>query len=139
MQIVALLPLAGIETLFLLDASAALALIFEEPGAEYVAAVLGDAKIGSVNLAEVVAKQYDRDVSARDIALNLAALDVGVLPFDHRMAVRSGELRSITRQFGLSLGDRSCLAMAEILGLTVLTADRAWLSIGLGVAIEVVR
>lgn len=132
-------PLAVTEPHYLLDASAALALIFQEPGADYVAAVLGEARISSVNLAEVVAKQYDRDVSSRYIALNLAALEVEVVPFDRRMALRAGELRSVTREFGLSLGDRSCLATAEVLDLTVLTADRAWLELDLGIRTELIR
>ena len=128
-----------IESGYLLDSSAALAVVFWEPGAESVVAVLGDASICSVNIAEVISKQYDRDVPSRDVALNVDALGLTVIPFDDRMARRAGELRPLTRNFGLSLGDRACLATAEILGLTVLTADRVWAELDIGIAIELVR
>ena len=128
-----------IEHGYLLDASAALAVIFGEPGADRVLALSNDPRICSVNLAEVIAKQHDRSVSARNIALNVIDLGAEVVPFDARMALRSGELRPLTRAFGLSLGDRACLAAAQVMSLTVVTADRAWSNLDIGIKIEVIR
>ena len=127
------------EAAYLLDASAALAIMFGEPGADVVVDRKAKSAISSVNLAEVVAKLHDRGVHHEDIALNLVALDCPVVPFDREMALDAGALRSKTRQFGLSLGDRACLATAQAQGLTVLTADRAWARIDLGIEVEIIR
>ena len=124
---------------YLLDASAVLAIIYGEPGAERVAAVLSDASISAVNLSEVVGKLHDRKVSERDIELNLADLDLAVLPFDRTFALRAGALRAATRHLGLSLGDRACLATAAATGRVVLTADRAWADLQLGISVELLR
>ena len=127
------------EITYLLDASAALAIIFDEPGAARVAEVLPDACISSVNLSEVVAKMHDRSVSERDIELNLNDLDLDVVEFDEQLALRAAALRPLTRHLGLSLGDRACLATAQPGSLTVVTADRAWANPDLGISVELVR
>ena len=127
------------ELAYLLDASAALAIIYDEPGAGRVAEVLPEACISSVNLSEVVAKLHDRNVSERNIELNLNDLDLDVLAFDDRLALLAGNLRPLTRHLGLSLGDRACLATAQASSLTVLTADRAWAELELGIQVELVR
>jgi ribonuclease VapC len=124
---------------YLLDASAALALIYNEPGAERVAEVLSQACISAVNLSEVIGKLHDRNVSERNIELNLADLDIEVLAFDRRMALRTAALRPVTRHLGLSLGDRACLATAEATGRVVLTADQAWARLDEGIVIEIIR
>ena len=51
----------------------------------------------------------------------------------------STRLRSVTRHAGLSLGDRACLALGDRLGCPVVTADRVWASLDVGVAIVVIR
>jgi ribonuclease VapC len=122
-----------------LDASALLCLFFDEPGAERVEARLAGARVGAANLAEVIAKMIDRGVDGGAIAADLAELDVEVVPLDRAQAEAAGLLRSATRRAGLSLGDRCCLALAEALGATAVTTDRAWAGLETGVAVEVVR
>ena len=124
---------------FMLDASAVLAFLFDEKGAARVATAIPFASISTVNLSEVVAKLYDGDVREADIVASLADLDLEVVPFDQAMAVRAGSLRAATRVLGLALGDRACLATAEAVGLAVLTADRAWAQLDLGLSIEILR
>lgn len=124
---------------YVLDASAVLAFMYHEKGAEQVALALPLAQISSVNLSEVIAKLVDDDVSKAEIEANLADLNLEVVPFDQAMAMRAGLLRSATRSSGLSLGDRACLATAEALGLAVLTADKAWAKLELGISVEVFR
>ena len=120
-----------------LDSTALLVALFGEQGAERVDALLPNAAIGAVNLAEVVAKLQDRDVPDGEIERLLAELDV--VAFDRAQPMAAGRLRSATRVLGLSLGDRCCLALAAHRGAVAVTADRAWATLDLPVMVEVVR
>lgn len=124
---------------YVLDASAVLAVINEEPGSDRIEAHLRTAPISAVNLAEVVTKLHERGFgdAAIDEALHLLALDVR--PFEPDVAIVAGKLRGATRHAGLSLGDRACLAFAHDLDATALTTDRAWDGLDIGVAIELAR
>jgi PIN domain nuclease of toxin-antitoxin system len=124
---------------YLLDASALLALMLGEPGADAVQAVMTDARISAVNLSEVVAKLQDRGVPEEVITTSLRELDLDILAFDEEQALHAGLLRRATRGQGLSLGDRACLAAAAATGATAITTDRAWNLADLGIGIEVVR
>ncbi|MBX9897632.1 MAG: type II toxin-antitoxin system VapC family toxin [Qipengyuania sp.] len=124
---------------YLLDASALLAFLFQERGGSEVAQILDHAAISAVNLAEVVAKQLDCAVTPEAIRHNLGDINLPVVPFDETIALETGHLRRATRALGLSLADRACLATARATGMTVVTADRAWGGLDLGVAIEVIR
>jgi PIN domain nuclease of toxin-antitoxin system len=109
-----------------LDSSAVLALVNREPGGERVLAALPDAVISAVNLSEVVAKLVDRGATMAAIEEALSILRLDVRSFDTELARAAGELRRLTRDRGLSLGDRACLALAAQLGAVALTADRTW-------------
>lgn len=122
-----------------LDASALLATLRNEPGGAGVEAWLEGASISSVNLSEVVAKFAEWDTPDEVISATLADLRLDVRSFDRKQGQRAGQLRSATRDFGLSLGDRACLALAEELGLPAITADRAWAGLDIGIQIELVR
>lgn len=122
-----------------LDASALLAVLRAEPGAERVEPRLENAGIGAVNLSEVVAKLIEDGVPEAQIRLAIGRLELDVHAFDGEHAYAAGILRRSTRAFGLSFGDRACLALAQRLGALALTADRSWSRLDLGVAIEVIR
>ncbi len=124
-----------------LDASAVLALLFEEPGAEVVRAQLRTGVIGAANLAKVLAKLSDHGLPAAEAVRAVTILGLEVAPMTEAQAGRSAELRSIARTVGLSLGDRACLALAAELGALVLTADRSWDAVAgaAGVSIQVIR
>ena len=123
-----------------LDASALLALVFREPGMNRVDDALRDgAVILAVNLAEVVTRMLEKSFSEPDMQRTLDALELTVVPFDEELAYRAGLLRQATRQAGLSLGDRACLALAEQLGVPALTSDRAWARLQIGIQIAVIR
>lgn len=137
-------PIAGLpprmsEPAYVLDASAVLALMLHEPGWEIVAERLSDACISAANLAEVIAKLVDRGSSRDEIDDSLAELDLDVRSLDLHQAVIAGHLRRSTRNGGLSLGDRACLALAGMLAATALTTDRAWLQLDTRVAVELIR
>jgi PIN domain nuclease of toxin-antitoxin system len=123
-----------------LDASAILALVLQEPGADRVNGAIEDGAVMlSVNVAEVVTRLHDRGMSEARIRAILSTIRAQVVPFDEELAYRAGLLRSATRAAGLSLGDRACLALAERLGAPALTSDRAWGRLQIGIQVEVIR
>ncbi|HEY8574360.1 type II toxin-antitoxin system VapC family toxin [Phenylobacterium sp.] len=122
-----------------LDASAVLARLLSEPGEEVVSSAVEGARVSAVNLAEVIARLIDRGVPVEAAVATTAELGIDVIPFDETAALRAGTLRASTRSLGLSLGDRACLALAEMVGLPVLTADRAWAELDLDVEVVLIR
>lgn len=122
-----------------IDSSVVLAAMLGEITIEEAEPWLKDACISAVNFAEVVTRLTDRGMTAKDLAENLADMDLDVRPFDQEQAEQAGLLRSKTRDLGLSLGDRACLALAAQLGLPVATGDKAWAKLDLGIPVELIR
>jgi len=122
-----------------LDSSAVLALIFGEPGGDRVAPVVGESVISAVNLSEIVAKLVERGYRDDEAERAVDGFLPSVIPLDIALAIDTGTLRGKTRQQGLSLGDRACLALARREEVRVLTADRAWADLEIGIKIEVIR
>jgi PIN domain nuclease of toxin-antitoxin system len=131
-------PRAFSELGSVLDASAVLALLLGEPGAETVAdAIAGGAAISTVTHAEV-GTVLARNGGDRDV-LALVAGQTLVEPFSLADARTAAALITATAGFGLSLGDRACLALAQRLRVPALTAERAWANLEIGVEIIVIR
>ena len=126
---------------FVLDASALLAALNGEPGADRVAASLDAGVVSAVNFAEVAGAIARGGNSADEVRTILAALACSVIPADEDMAVEAGLMRALTARAGLSLGDRFCLALGRRLRAPVLTADRQWALIAddVGVKVELIR
>jgi ribonuclease VapC len=124
---------------YVLDASALLALVHGERGAERVTEILDRAVISAVNLAEVVGRLADRGLPGDAIRQRLERLGLGTIPVDEDLAYAVGLLRPATRRLGLSLGDRVCIALARRLGAVALSADRAWAQLDIGVRVELLR
>jgi PIN domain nuclease of toxin-antitoxin system len=122
-----------------LDASALLALLNGEPGAETVAGILQSAAISAVNLSEVVAKLAEAGMPEVAIRQALDGLALEVSPFDAGQAYQAGTMRPLTMAAGLSLGDRACLALAQARKVPALTADTAWRGLDLGIEVQVIR
>jgi PIN domain nuclease of toxin-antitoxin system len=121
-----------------IDASALLALLNVEPGADVVAAALGASAMSAVNWSEVVQKVAERGLPTSDLAQEMQALGLEIVPFDVEAAEAAADLWS-TGARSISLADRACLATGRVAGLPVLTTDRAWTTLDLGVEIRPIR
>ena len=121
------------------DSSALLAITFEEEGADIAAQALNDGIISAVNASEVITRYVDLGVSEEDALTSFRAFGLEIYPFDEALAIATGLMRSTTRDAGLSLGDRACLALAIREQSSVLTADRAWAALDLDIAVELIR
>ncbi|MBK8907997.1 MAG: type II toxin-antitoxin system VapC family toxin [Rhodospirillales bacterium] len=116
-----------------------LAFILREPGHEKVFPHLGNGMASAVNIAEVGARLCDKGLSIAEARRTIERLYLEVVAFDVRLARISTAVRAATRTCGLSLGDRACLALSLDRRLPVLTADRAWKTVEIGVSIELIR
>ena len=124
---------------YILDASALLCLLQDEKGAERVAAALPQAQIGAVNFSEAFGKLVEAGLDEETVDSMLAGLQLSVVPFDREQARLAGSLRRTTRESGLSLGDRACLALARVQGAVALTCDRSWTRVDVGCRVELAR
>ncbi len=120
-----------------LDSSAILALFYGEKGGEDIIPLLNDALISAVNFSEIEAKlilkqvAYDQRQSERLLAQ--------VIPFSASQARLAASLITMGKPFGLSLGDRACLALALERNLPVYTADQIWAKLNLPLKIHILR
>jgi PIN domain nuclease of toxin-antitoxin system len=121
------------------DSSAVLMVVKQEPGFESVLSLLPSALMSAVNAAECVSILVRHGTSPDEAVGAFARSRVTVVPFDLSLAERAGILIAQTKPFGLSLGDRACLALALREGLPVYTADKNWKNVDVGVAVNLVR
>jgi PIN domain nuclease of toxin-antitoxin system len=122
----------------LLDASALLAFLLEERGADVVRARLPGAQMSTVNLAEVASRlSASHTQAAFTDAIERSPLRLRKP--DPWLAIQAGYLLPITKPFGLSLADRFCIALARREQLPVVTADRDWSRIADAVGVEVIQ
>ena len=123
-----------------LDASAVLALLHDEPGADRVTELLAGSVLGAANLAEVVGKLVDVGADSTRLRQLLAAAGVRVEPVTEADAELAGALRALPGGRLLSLGDRCCLALTVRSDPPeVLTADRAWSDLDLPIRVHLLR
>lgn len=122
-----------------IDASALLALINGEPGAEQVAEAVPGAAISAVNLSEVAARLAENGADPYDVRQEIDRLALDVVPFDAEQAYETAWLRPDTKALGLSLGDRACIQLGRRMARPVLTADRVWSQIPSSFPIQLIR
>lgn len=122
-----------------LDASALLALIYQEPGHEIVAHAMPHAIMSAINISEVLTVLYSEGMPEQKADQEIVTLVKEIVDFDTEQARLSAKLRKLTKAQGLSFGDRACLALAKSLELPVLTADKIWTKINLDIKIKVIR
>jgi len=124
-----------------MDTSVLLAFLFNEKGASRVEALLNDGLgvISSVNYAELVSKLVEKGMPLTEVQQVIDSLELEFVAQNKEQAIITGELRTVSKEFGLSLGDRACIAMAKEAQLPVLTADQVWQKLDVDVAIETIR
>ena len=122
-----------------LDSSALLALLLDEPGKDIVMEHAQGARLLSVNLTEILTRVFDRGGDPLAARLQISRLEVKTVAFDEQLAVSAAILREPTKSIGASLGDRACLSLALATGLPVLSADRKWAKLDVGVDIRMIR
>ena len=122
-----------------LDTSAVLAFLDDEPGAEEVFRVMRFASISTVNLAEVYSKLSERGDQGHKAFLVIRNVIEEIVPFTEEQAEIAGALRGPTKHAGLSLGDRACIALAVTLGTEIYTADRIWAELDLPCKVHLIR
>ena len=124
-----------------LDASAVLAVLKNEPGAAMVEDLLlrFTCAISSVNISEVAAKLADRGATLPEIDAAIESMRLEIHDLGREAAIAAGALRPATRSLGMSLGDRVCVELAQRLGIQVVTTDRKWARLALDVPVVIAR
>jgi PIN domain nuclease of toxin-antitoxin system len=123
-----------------LDASALLALLKNEPGADKVEGLLGQIVMSSINVSETASILLESEMSSQEVQECLSPLISVIVPFDEEQAFYTAELRKHTKSKGLSLGDRACIALGMKMKLPVYTADKIWQDLQLdGLEIKLIR
>lgn len=127
-------------TKIVFDSSALIALLAKEKGYELVKNHMRDAIISTVNIAEV----YKYCIETQKIPLNetrkiIKLLGIKIIDFDDDQAAINADLVSKTKKYGLSLGDRACIALAVIRNHSIITCDKIWQEVDMGVELIMVR
>jgi PIN domain nuclease of toxin-antitoxin system len=125
--------------MMVLDASALMALLLNEPGQEAVAEHVATAAISTVNLAEVLARMGREQISSSVLLHKLTELGLSVIEFDQPQAVAVSDIREYARGYGVGLADCCCIALALNRAWPVLTADRVWTRLGFDIDIRLIR
>lgn len=109
------------------DASALITLFAKEKGYENIRQYLRHAVVSSVNIAEVYKYCIETQNLSKEDCINLIKLTgIKIMEFDDEQAMISAEIINDTKNYGLSLGDRACIALAMAKNYPVLTCDKIW-------------
>jgi PIN domain nuclease of toxin-antitoxin system len=124
---------------YVLDASALLAMLLAERGADYVWQRRHGAVLSTVNYTEALTRLARHGKSLDQSEDRLRLLELDLVPFDRQQAAVAASLSLAGKPLGLPLGDRACLALGLVRNIPVLTAERAWKKLDLNVSIELIR
>lgn len=125
--------------MIVVDASVVLATFLREPGGDVFANLTDDYRISTMNLGEIASRLCEKGHDAANVRLAILPLQGNCVALSQSQALQAGLWRAETKRFGLSMGDRICLALGRELGAEVYTADRAWAGLDLGVKVRVIR
>ena len=125
--------------MIVVDASVVLATLLQEPGGQFFANLTVDYRISTMNLGEVASRLSEKGHSNWHVRAAIEPLIINCVALTAGQAMQAGFWRNQTKAFGLSMGDRICLALALDLGAEVYTADRSWAALDLGVTVRLIR
>jgi len=123
----------------LLDTSAIIALLKKEPGYELLEEVIANGAVSTVNLSELVSVLARNSIEESEIDEIIRDIIPEIVPFTEDIAVQAGKLVKLTKDFGLSLGDRACIATGIYHNMPIYTTDKVWKNLKTSVQIVVVR
>jgi ribonuclease VapC len=123
----------------ILDASAIIAYLDEEPGSQIVEQWLPDSAVSMINICEVISVLVREGKPEEQVSLRVNGLVPLIVPFSWDIARITAALIVETQSKGLGLGDRAALATAKMMKLPVLTAESRWLDVAAGVDIRFIR
>jgi PIN domain nuclease of toxin-antitoxin system len=123
---------------YVIDASALLAVLQKEIGYLSVVPLLNGAYFSTVNLSEVLQKSEQKGLKISNLVSSLEGLGLNLVSFTPEQAELTASLWKSTQPYGLSLGDRACLALAQSLNAIAVTADKAWANIP-NIQVQVIR
>ncbi|MFH1052725.1 MAG: type II toxin-antitoxin system VapC family toxin [bacterium] len=121
------------------DSSAIIAFVNNEKGWENVFNIISGAYINAINLAEVIEKLKELELGVSEILEIFDQLDIKIVKFDRELAVKTANLKIISKKYGLSLADRACIATGIYMNMGIVTADRIWAKLELPVKITLIR
>jgi ribonuclease VapC len=122
----------------ILDASALLALLKNERGADQVASLIANSSMSAINYAEVISHFVHLGMPANEVVAMLSPLPITIVDADQSLAQTAGHLRAMTSKAGLSLGDRFCLALALRETAAAITADQSWKDVSKRLNVEII-
>lgn len=123
----------------LLDTSAIIALLKKEPGYEILEELISRSAISSVNLAELVSVLTRTGVLENEIDEIIKDIVPEIILFTEDIAIQTGKLIASTKEYGLSLGDRACIATGIILKLPIYSTDAIWSKLNLNCKINIIK
>jgi ribonuclease VapC len=122
-----------------LDASAVIAVVKLEPGSDVVADVIDRSVLSAVNFSEVLTSLGNQGMPLPRVIEAIRLLRLEIVPYDAQQAMLTSSFRQPTKQHGLSLGDRACLALGRLLSFPVMTGDAVWAKVDVGVDVRLIR
>ena len=124
-----------------LDSSALLAWLQDEPGQAQVDQLIANSEMSTVNWSEVLQKNVQHGIDTNKLTAIVKALGLSILAFDEQQAQIAAKMWPLVKPAGLSLADRCCLALAQQQQLPVLTTDRNWVDFQdeLGIQVKLIR
>ncbi len=122
-----------------MDASALIAFLRVEPGAEVAVKYMLRASMSAVNLSEVLETCVHKELAVNKVLALLKNWRIEIVPFDTEQATIAAEIKWQTGESTLSLAERACLALARSRGIPVLTSNREWSKLDLGIEVIQIR
>lgn len=123
-----------------LDTSAILAYVYDEHGAATVEEwIEKGAAASTLTAQETISKLAQNGMPRTEAEEVISSLGLVFHALDLKLAIEAGMMFPFTKAYGLSHGDRACLALTKVLAIPVLTADKAWSKVAEALDVEVIQ